>query len=1231
MYLALLMKKIGIGFLFCLILFLYSPESHAQTCFIQPSSIKVCLGSSVVFTLNTTGSVAKANWDFGDGKTDTVLAGVHVYAAPGTYTTRVIVVFTNNVSCTAVINQPVRVFDLPFADFSKSNDTICLGKPLLIINTSKKSASGAPIRNVAFDFGDGTILYTDTVNHFYAQPGNYKVALEVGDTNGCISRIEKSVYVVGLDAALQFKMIDCGEMRFYNKSSIPRSMVRRFYWDLGQGTIDSSAGSYDSVDQAYTDYSKCPYTARLFLETFNGCRDTAVFTFCPLYPFNLNITGFPRKVCASKFGNVFNFSNPVNPGTTMRWRRKPLNGTHWIDSIFGPNAKYTFKGCGKYVVRLEIKANVLNDSLCIATFYDTVEVMGPLAYIERDTMPPFRVKNHFMCTPDTAYFVNPTLYQSEHCSSSIKRLWDFGDGNCPQCTTDTKKGLNVNMNCRWSVDSMNVKHHYADTGCFIARLMLWDTITGCADKDSITVTIGYPDISKIKIIGKPCHLAPQLFDFSECKPYCFPEEFWYNHDTLCPGSTWVKLDSVNRLDLIEGCQGDSVVYGFAVKNGNCYDTAYRVKHYSRLYPPFYLDKYRGCAPYTFTASLFKTLQPTCTKAVWNWGDGSSLTIDSPVANGLIKSQTHTFPSNGIYIITLTLYDTSTVQGACTFSYGMKIGVGFFMDMTVLATCKDFSVSIIDTLWMYGNPRQPGEPNKYIPWSGTRFYDFGDGTNGNTASPTHVYAKAGKYKITLIATDTFGCIDSITKTISLTEVHANFGWTPSILVCGQEVQFVDSSFVADFNGVPPRDSIISWSWDFGDLAHSIKRNPGHFYFSNGDFYVTLKVVTWRGCVDSITKKISIDGPQPSFELISDSAGCVPFTIKVRNTSKDCDLNVFHAGDPSQSSFLFKPNDTITFTYTTPGIYYLNLFGESSFVNPNNGNNEYCSSWFPDTADPFARIFRIIVYPRPKAGFTLPDTICVNTPFDITNTSDPIYHTYAWDYGDSTSDLNFRPDTNTIHTYTKTGTYNIKLTPDYTPFPDFGKCPDSASKTIVVVDLTPAFTMDTSESPLIKFTNHSVGAQSYLWDFGHPRSGSKNTSKDINPIHDYGNDSGYFVICLTAFNVYGCKDSVCQIYRNTNYKWLLIPNVFTVNSDGVNDAFDIDIHGQVLYDLTVYNRWGQAVYHSTTDGIGDDGNNWNGKFNNTGADSPEGEYYFKFNYQFREEEPKTHKGIVTLIRK
>lgn len=92
-------------------------------------------------------------------------------------------------------------------------------------------------------------------------------------------------------------------------------------------------------------------------------------------------------------------------------------------------------------------------------------------------------------------------------------------------------------------------------------------------------------------------------------------------------------------------------------------------------------------------------------------------------------------------------------------------------------------------------------------------------------------------------------------------------------------------------------------------------------------------------------------------------------------------------------------------------------------------------------------------------------------------------------------------------------------------------------------------------------------------------------------------------------------------------LVVPNVFTPNSDGVNDVFEVT--GIEIYidpNLEVYNRWGQLVYKSEQYD-----NTWDGRDMN-GNELSDGTYYYLLNATrpFTLEEKK-FQGTVNIFRK
>jgi len=92
-------------------------------------------------------------------------------------------------------------------------------------------------------------------------------------------------------------------------------------------------------------------------------------------------------------------------------------------------------------------------------------------------------------------------------------------------------------------------------------------------------------------------------------------------------------------------------------------------------------------------------------------------------------------------------------------------------------------------------------------------------------------------------------------------------------------------------------------------------------------------------------------------------------------------------------------------------------------------------------------------------------------------------------------------------------------------------------------------------------------------------------------------------------------------------LYIPNAFTPNGDGLNDAFGGIGEGITEYNMQIFNRWGELIFESN-----DIKNQWDGNYHN--AMSPMGVYVYKIsakgpsaNGRYKNLISKT--GDVTLV--
>lgn len=161
--------------------------------------------------------------------------------------------------------------------------------------------------------------------------------------------------------------------------------------------------------------------------------------------------------------------------------------------------------------------------------------------------------------------------------------------------------------------------------------------------------------------------------------------------------------------------------------------------------------------------------------------------------------------------------------------------------------------------------------------------------------------------------------------------------------------------------------------------------------------------------------------------------------------------------------------------------------------------------------------------------------------------------------------------------------------------------------------------TGETPLtVNFTNNSVGAASYLWQFG-----TGDTSSTTNPTYVYV-PLGNFTVCLVAIDNGGCSDTACSAIAVFINSAFIVPNIFTPNNDNVNDVFAVIGKGLKTLDAEIYNRWGQKLYEWHTINGG-----WNG-YSASGVKVSDGTYYYIINATGTNGEVFFKKGSFSLER-
>jgi len=147
------------------------------------------------------------------------------------------------------------------------------------------------------------------------------------------------------------------------------------------------------------------------------------------------------------------------------------------------------------------------------------------------------------------------------------------------------------------------------------------------------------------------------------------------------------------------------------------------------------------------------------------------------------------------------------------------------------------------------------------------------------------------------------------------------------------------------------------------------------------------------------------------------------------------------------------------------------------------------------------------------------------------------------------------------------------------------------------------------------------------------GNFNTDSTTDIIY---NDSGYIAsyYYIDDVTVYKCTyTNLCLTIEDTvsDTPYVHIPNIFTPNADGTNDAWQVRATGVQQLSAAVYNRWGALLWQqSITDtGKAEIKTAWNG-YTSTGLPVSAGTYYYLVSYTTKEGETKKEKGFLTLVR-
>jgi gliding motility-associated-like protein len=218
-----------------------------------------------------------------------------------------------------------------------------------------------------------------------------------------------------------------------------------------------------------------------------------------------------------------------------------------------------------------------------------------------------------------------------------------------------------------------------------------------------------------------------------------------------------------------------------------------------------------------------------------------------------------------------------------------------------------------------------------------------------------------------------------------------------------------------------------------------------------------------------------------------------------------------------------------------------------------------------------------------------------PLTVSFTNQSIYgEEYLWEFDDGSTSNEFEP----THTFYEPGYYQVRLTVTGEGGLDFAFAwVDVYLLPEVDFLVEPSLVMLPDQAA--KAFNFTKYGTTYLWDFG---DGTTSDARDTSHLYTH---VGVYDVTLTAWTEHGCEaekvipEAVTVVAEGS----VLFPNAFRPNTSGpsggwypANDVSNRIFHpfheGVILYELIIYDRWGEQLFRSNDVNQGWDGY-WNGQ--------------------------------------
>jgi PKD repeat protein len=1187
---------------------------------LNSSQDTICEGESVTFNNLAAAGANTYSWNFGDGTGWQNLgagAVAHTYNFTGDYLIQLAVfIGGGTASCTDTASILLHVLPRPTANFNFDNNNGC---DSLTVNFT--DFSSANVVTWLWSFGNGnTSNLPVPPAQFYASSGNYNVQLDVASVNGCSHSLTQTidVYESPTPSFIPTSVCQNVEASFLDQStSSVGDPIITWSWDFGDGN--------SSVQQNPNHVFITPGPVNLILEVstlFCTATDTISVTveteptasFLPSNTIGCSPLGV--SFANNSTLNATNFSWDFGDGNTST-ATNPVHtylNNFGVDTVFSVTliSQTTF-GCADTIVQqitvfpnpsaAFVNDGVLDCAPLIINFTNNSSGAVSYSWDFGDGTPldnavnPSHVYNNasqfidnnmvtliaisangcsdtlldslivypepqfgFSTTPDSGCSPATIIFPS--VIGAVQYQWDFGDGSFGGGPTPTHMYLNSTTN--------NV--------LYTIQLIATSPFN-CVDTTSKQVLVFPNPTAQFSVdITSGCHPLPVTITNASIGGSFY---HWDMGDATLFDTSVVNFTHVytNTTGIQQSYQMELI----AETNKGCKDTAVRnVAVYPELIANFSSDTI-GCSPLNV---LFNNISSGALNYTWDFGDAS------PTANAINPSHVFNNSSLNDTIYTVTLVIESVFGCFDTTSSQITVHPDVIAQFSIHtnAGCHPLPVSFTNST------------------IGASFYNWymGDSVSFDTLdlSFNHTYMNISgvqqDHDALLIATSIYGCTDTFSRNIVVyPDVTAIFDYDTS--GCSPfDMSFLDISLGG-----------VSYTWDFGDGSPlENAQHPAHQYVNTTandiDFTATLIIESVFGCLDTVQNVITVFAtPVVAFTPFPATQTYPSATVAVTNTSFVGPwLYAWNFGDSTLSNMQNPQNHT----YNTWGVYQIQLIAEN-----------------PNCADTAIQTITIIP-PVPVASFQGPAQGCRPVEVQFSNFSE-YGNSYLWDFGDGGTSTQFAPS----YTYYNPGVYTVTLT----VVGDGGQDVETQQliievyqNAIALFTVSPTIVYIPTESILL--FNLSTFALSYTWDFG-----DGNSSSEEHPEHIY-TEQGTYDITLIATNQNNCKDTfvLSAAVEALSLGSISVPNAFTpnpaggngglfTNQDLNNDVFHPIIVGADVYELNIFNKWGELLFISLDVNIG-----WDGYYRN--ELSKQDVYIYKVKVTYLDGRSESIVGDVTLLR-